>query len=131
MDLLDFFRGRYSWRKLANLIRRLPPSSLTTEAMANDEELAEQLRPPEGRGLPRLSEYTAEVARLDVLADRLGELISVVVQVVGGKAPRIKPAPRPETAFDRVLRRRTEDRIGDLIAEVEAAQQRWAEAHQD
>ena len=98
--------------------------------MANDEDLAEQMQPPEGKGTPRLSEYTAEVARLDVLADRLGELISVVVQVVGGKAPRIKPAPRPETAFDRVQRRRTENRIGDLIAEVEAAQQRWAEAHQ-
>lgn len=129
LDLLDFFRGRHSWRKLADLIRRLPPSSLTTEAMAEDDELADQIvdRPEQPGAGPRVSEYTAEVARLDLLADRISELIAVVVQVAGGKAPRVRPARRPETALTRAQQRRATQRVGSLIAEVEAAQQRWAE----
>lgn len=125
LDLLDFFRGRHSWRKLANLIRQLPSWSLTTEAMVNDDELVEMLaqQPSTGSG-PRVSEYTPEVARLDLLVDRLSELIAVSVQVAGGKAPRVRPAKRPETAYSRADKRRTEQRIGSLIAEVEAAQRR-------
>lgn len=127
LDLLDFFRGRHSWRKLLNLIRQLPSRSLTTEAMANDDELAEMIadQPMTDTG-PRVSEYTPEVARLDVLLDRVAELIAVTIQVAGGKAPRVRPAKRPETAYSRAHRRRTEQRIGSLIEEVEAAQQRFS-----
>lgn len=93
--------------------------------MANDDELAEMIAdtPPADTG-PRVSEYTPEVARLDVILDRLAELIAVTVQAAGGKAPRMRPAKRPSTAYARAQRRRTEQRIGSLIAEVEAAQQR-------
>jgi hypothetical protein len=109
------------------MIRQLPSSSRLVEAMANDDELASSLAEPEGDGSgPRLSEYTADVARLDIVSDLLKELISVVVSVAGGKPPRVKPARRPETAFDRQAKRRREQRIGSLIAEVEAAQQRWS-----
>ncbi|MGY4543256.1 hypothetical protein ACVWY0_003189 [Arthrobacter sp. UYNi723] len=126
LDLLDFFRGRHSWRKLANLVRQLPSSSRTTEAMANDDELAEMLvdQPTKGDSGPRVSEYSPEAARLDVLVDRISELIAVSIQVAGGKAPRVRPVKRPETAFSRAQKRRSEQRIGSLIAEVEAAQQR-------
>lgn len=125
LDLLDFFRGRYSWRKLANLVRQLPSSSRTTEAMANDDELADSMgEQPEGDSSPRISEYSPEAARLDVLVDRVSELITATIQISGNKAPRVKPARRPETAFSRAQRRRTDRRIGSLIAEVEAAQQR-------
>lgn len=93
--------------------------------MANDDELAEMmLDQPRGSSAPRLSEYTPEVARLDILLDRLSELISVTIQVAGGKAPRMRPARRPETALSRAERSRTERRIGSLIEEVEAAQRR-------
>lgn len=93
--------------------------------MANDDELAEMMldQPQTDRG-PRVSEYTPEVARLDVLADRISELIGVTLQVAQQKAPRIRPARRPETALSRAQRRRTEQKLGSLIAEVEAAQQR-------
>lgn len=129
LDLIDFFRGRYSWRKLSNLVRQLPSSSRTTEAMANDDELAESLGPQEGSDTgPRLSEYTPEVARLDVLVDRLSELIAATIQLNGGKAPRVRPAKRPETAFSRAEKRRREQRIGSLIAEVEEAQKRQINA---
>lgn len=111
------------------MIRQLPSSSRTTEAMANDDELAESIGPQSGADTgPRLSEYTPEVARLDVLVDRLSELIAVSIQVAGGRPPRIRPAKRPETAFSRAEKRRTDQRIGSLIAEVEAAQQRQLNA---
>jgi hypothetical protein len=131
LDLLDFFRGQYSWRKLENLIRRLPSWSLTTEAMANDDDLAEVMADqPQGPSTgPRLSEYTPEAARLDVLTDRVGELIGVVMQVAGGNAPRLRPARRPDTALARAEKRRVDKRMGSLVAEVEAAQQRWSEQH--
>lgn len=96
--------------------------------MANDDELAEMIGDSEAgkRHSPRLSEYTPEAARLDVLADRIGELISATYQAAGGKPLRVKPAQRPETAFARAQKRRTEQRISSLIAEVEDAQQRWS-----
>lgn len=125
LDLLDFFRGRYAWRKLACLVRQLPASSRTTEAMANDDDLADMLvDAPAGDSAPRISEYSPEAARLDVLVDRVSELIAATIQVAGGKAPRVRPARRPETAFSRAQKRRTDQRINSLIAEVEAAQQR-------
>ncbi|AZS11713.1 tail assembly chaperone [Arthrobacter phage Maja] len=130
LDLIDFFRGRHSWRKLSNLVRQLPSSSRTIEAMADDDEMADMMMdaPKAADTGPRLSEYTPEVARLDVLVDRLSELISATIQVHGGKAPRIRPAKRPETAFSRAEKRRTEQRISSLIAEVEAAQERASTA---
>lgn len=98
---------------------------MTTEAMANDDELAASLPESESNDYsPRISEYTAEVARLDVVSDLLRELIAVTVQLSGNKAPRVKPARRPETAFTRQAHRRRDQRIGALIAEVEAAQAR-------
>lgn len=128
LDLLDFFRGQYTWRKLLAMIRQLPSTSRFTEAMANDDALAESIgeQTSEGSKGPRVSEYTPEVSRLDVLADRLSELIAVSIQIAGGRTPRVRPSIRPETAFSRAERRRTDQRLGSLIAEVEAAQQRAA-----
>jgi hypothetical protein len=113
------------------MIQRLPSSSRYVEAMANDDEFAASFldTPAKTDTGPQLSEYTPEVARLDLLLDRLSELISATIQVNGGKAPRIRPAKRPETAFSRLEKRRTEQRIGSLIAEVEAAQERASAAH--
>jgi hypothetical protein len=98
--------------------------------MANDDDLADMM-PDEKHtsSAPRVSEYTPEVARLDMLVDRVSELIAVSIQVAGGKKPRLKPARRPETAITRAQRRRANQRMGSLIAEVEAAQQRWSEQH--
>lgn len=97
--------------------------------MANDDDLAESyVDTPTSDGGPRLSEYTPVVARLDVITDRIGELIATTVQVSGNKAPRIRPARRPETAFSRAAQRRADKKMNSLIAEVEAAQERAAAA---
>jgi hypothetical protein len=110
------------------MIQQLPSTSRTTEAMANDDAYADAIGEQASKGSkgPRVSEYTPEVARLDVLVDRVSELISTTVQVHGGKALRVRPSIRPETAFSRAEQRRTDQRLGSLIAEVEAAQQRAA-----
>ena len=102
--------------------------------MADDEELAEQWADaPESPSTgPRLSEYTPEVAGLDKIYDRLGELIAITVQAHSGKkAPRIRPAKRPETALEKVRKRLAEQRVTSIIDEVMEAQQRWAETHQN
>ena len=94
--------------------------------MANDDALADAVGEQASQGStgPRVSEYSPEAARLDVVVDRISELIATTVHMHGGKAPRVRPAIRPETAFSRAEKRRTDQRLGSLIAEVEAAQQR-------
>lgn len=94
------------WRRLLNLIDRLPVSSRFVEAQANDEEFARAAvemhdggdDEPEG---PRLSEWDPTRAELAVIADRLGEVVAVLIAANGGTAVQIPPRPRPVTAFDR------------------------------
>lgn len=93
--------------------------------MADDDELAESLADlkPSTAG-PRISEYTPTVARLDIIADRIAELHATTWKLNGGKGAPPRPARRPETALARVQRRRSEAKLGSLIAEVQAAQAR-------
>lgn len=127
VDLLDFFRGRYSWRKLALFLRKLSPRALVHEAMLDDPELAEYfLDAPAGSSAPRVSEYSAEVARLDLVVEHLAALTATVTAAFGGKPGRVAPQPRPETAVTRLLRERQVARHESLVDEVLAAQDRWA-----
>jgi hypothetical protein len=129
LDLLDFFRGRHSWRKLRLLLDRLPGTSAYREALLNDPEFAEYVAAqPEIDGpppRPALSEYDPTRAALDDIFDRLGEVVAAVYIAAGGKA---KPPParlRPVTEVDRVRGRRERAAHDDLVAEVRAAQERW------
>lgn len=129
MDLIDYFRGRVSRRKLLNLIGMLPAWSLTVEARVNDDEMAPSMlaavkkdTPDTG---PRISEYTPLVERLDGVTDRLDHLTATVVAVMGGKPGRLRPATRPSTAITRAQKAQKDRRHDDLVAEVEQAQQRW------
>lgn len=132
LDLLDFFRGKLSWRKLNHLVRLLSSQAQTTEALANDEEVARQLmadktaggQPPADPG-PRFSEYTATVARLDDLKDAIAHLTATVVHVAGGKPRPGRPAKRPETAFTRARQAQIMARHYSLLGEVAEAQARW------
>lgn len=132
LDLLDFFRGRYSWRKLRSLIGKLPSTSLSQEAMAQDDELAEELGEAIGNHKdtgPRLAEYTLEAQRLDEVTDLLQKLIATVIAVVGGKPGHARPAKRPETAFTRARDARALARHNSLLDEVATAQERWSATH--
>jgi hypothetical protein len=60
----------------------------------------------QGRGGPRLRDYSPTVERLDKVIDGLQGVTAAIVASAGGKPPRFHPQPRPETAFESVLHRR-------------------------
>jgi hypothetical protein len=92
---------------LLNLIDHLPRDSHYIAAIANDDEVMAELPADAKPSPPPLTEWSAEVAALAVLVDRLGELIRLMaVQVSGKKQRPIPPYPRPITAADKVRRRR-------------------------
>lgn len=127
VDLLDFFRGRYSWRKLALMIQKLSSRALFHEALLDDAEFAEQfVDAPESSSAPRVSEYTAEVSRLDLVIEHLAALTATVTALAGGRPGRLKPMPRPETALTRLERERSTQRHNSLVDEVLQAQERWS-----
>lgn len=135
LDLVDFFRGRHSWRKLRLILDRLPTSSAYREAVLDDPEVAEFLaRQPEtdhGPAAPRLSEYDVERALLTDIYDRLGAVIEAIVASNGGKPPRIHPSPRPITGVAKARRRLEMAQYQSLKAEFEEAQIRWAASRQE
>lgn len=103
----ELFRER-RWHLLYVLITHLPKTSLTKEALAQDEEFAasvlagrttDDLRGP---GSIPLSEFTPEVAALFDVIDRLGDVCNGLVGLMGKKPRPVRPVPRPKTAFDRI-----------------------------
>lgn len=133
--MLDFFRGVHSWRKLANLLDRLPLSSAYREAWSNDPEVADflldQPEPPPSRPQVPLSEYDTQTALLADVLDRLGDVIVAVVGSAGGKPPKLPPAPRPVTGVERARARRERLAHEALVDEVKAAQERWRKARSE
>lgn len=129
LDLVDFFRGRHSWRKLWLILDRLPTSSAYREAVLDDPEVAEalmqRLEPQRRSAGPRLSEFDTNVALLTDIYDRLGDVIAAVVMSNGGKDPKVRPAPRPLTGLDRARKRLEDRQFAALEAEFKAAQERW------
>lgn len=123
LDLAELWRKR-RWRRLLNLIDHLPRHSHYIAAMANDEELAESLpEPTQGSGAPPLTEFTPEVERLTLIADRLAEVVTAVGNTVA-KKPRRPPRqlPRPVTAHDRIKRRRRRERHQLILKRLQEAQ---------
>lgn len=102
------------------------------EAMAQDDEVARSLLgsidDEKDKG-PRLSDYTPEVQRLDIVTDLLQSLIATTIAAAGGKPGRTRPAKRPETAFARAKDALILARHGSLLDEVAEAQARWSALH--
>lgn len=120
------WRDRLTPRQALTLIDQLPSHSRYVAAVHEDEELiehlADQLDDEDGPSPPPpLTEWSAEVERLTLIADRLGELITLLAAVNSKKKPQpYRHLPRPVTARQRAERRRRE-RKRDLIAERLAA----------
>lgn len=99
-------------------------------AIAEDDEYAELIlgetdEDDDAPGSPPLVMWTPEVQYLAAVVDRLGEVIQAVIATApGGKPPKIKPLPRPRTAFDRARARRARARHENLVAEMEMARAR-------
>ena len=62
-----------------------------------------------------MTEFSATEERLNVLIDRMGELISLEVAKATQKRPRpVKPYPRPVTAAQRAAQRRKYQKFDEL-----------------
>lgn len=100
MDLATEWRSR-RWRRLLNLIDGLPRNTHYVEAVATDEALAEQFGDqPSGPPVERWVDFSPEREAILVVADRIAELVRVQVLAAGGKAPQVKPLPRPTTVLN-------------------------------
>lgn len=105
VDAAELWRAR-RWRRLDNLIYRLPPASLYREQILNDPELVRAMvarqaeeDSQEKKGIA-ISEYTTPVS---VLRDVVGELrllraVLIGVNSKGGRMPRVESYPGPITA---------------------------------
>jgi hypothetical protein len=129
LDLLDFFRGRYSWRKLLALILQLPRTSRFREAQLDDDEWARQVAhlPAASGGSPPMSTFTPEVELLTYIGESLQAIRGTLVQLGGGKPGAVTPLPRPSTALDRAREAARMGRLSALVDEVDAAMRRYVE----
>lgn len=123
LDLSAEWQGR-RWRRLLNLIDGLRRTSHVSEALAQDDELADlyldRERDGEAKAGPRrrLTEFSVEAELLSYTVDRLGELIMAQAASRGAKPRRVQPMPRPETAMHRVRERRARKKHQYTVARV-------------
>lgn len=107
------------WRKLLNIIDQLPRNSHYVEAQLDDDDLAAQLATlPEGQPVRRISEWTPELETLAAVADRLVDVLNVLLKVNGGNATELRPQPRPTTALSRVRAHQRQIKHESLVARV-------------
>lgn len=95
------------WAEILDIIDRLPRTSAYIDAVSQDDDLADALgdraQTQPGR---RMADWSVEVELLTTIVDRLAELTHTVAALGGARPGRIRPAPRPRTAFDRAEHRR-------------------------
>lgn len=117
--------GDLSAREALNLINRLPRNSHYAAAMADDDDLADLIDEDAPPPKPPLTDWSADHQMLNVIADRLGELLRLTAAANSDKkVPPYKPLARPETALQRKARRRRaakRDLIADRLAKAKAA----------
>lgn len=130
LDLLDFFRGRHSWRKLLALLPQLPHGSAYWAARADDDEAAEAYLaahpddPERGPGGLPLTELSLSVQLQAQAVDMLRVVAARIEALGGGKPPAVVPIPRATTALQRAKDRSVDAYVTELVAEVERAQAR-------
>ncbi|HEX7050128.1 MAG TPA: hypothetical protein VF188_08015 [Longimicrobiales bacterium] len=106
-----------------DFLEHLPSTAAYHAALAQDEELAREVveSGDESAARPRppdLTEWGPDVQVLAEVRDLLASLLVVTVRANGGKPPKPKPYPRPETALQRVKRRTRVLRHSELVRRV-------------
>lgn len=120
---MDLWQRR-RWRRLLNLIDKLPHTSHTMNALLNDEEYADMVIAAQERvvGLeapsgPSLLTWTPEVDTLAVVIDKL----SVLIESNKKKPGKVVPYARPKTALARARQAREMQRRQTLHERLTAA----------
>lgn len=111
MDLAEWVAdGR--WEALLELIDQLPSACRLNEAIAQDDEAADELVAIVGDGdsegpswSPRVAEYDLTNTILAQVVNEVKMLGQTIIAANGGSAKKIKPFPAPKTAIDRARAR--------------------------
>ena len=119
--MIDLYeQGR--WTFALTLIDHLPRTSAFAAAVAQDDELAAEVGDlPKGSDVPPLTEWTPEVQALAAVVDRLADLVNAVVvnhPSGKGKPSRVRPYPRPVTAFDRARAKRSREATDAMVTQL-------------
>ena len=121
MDLTSMWRLR-RWSFLIDLIDQLPSNSRTTEAILNDEEIAEEILAQresgdtsDGAWHPRFSEFGQTQQMLAQIIDQLSGLQATTVAAAGGDPKTSRPYPRPQSAVDRLKRKREQESQNQIL----------------
>jgi hypothetical protein len=68
---------------------------------------------------PPVSEFSPEVELLAAIRDLIGSHITADAAIGGAKnPPKVKPWPRPVTAYDRAKNRASKAEFDDIVAKV-------------
>lgn len=133
---MDFFRRVYSWRKLGELIDRLPSSSHYRAEIAQDDEVARAALKASGgkatAGRPPLTEMDYGTYLQAGMVSLLGQLVqsSEAHRTNGASKYRPPSLSMPETALERVQRDMEDTRHSSLVDEVREAQARWKQINE-
>ena len=111
-DLGDWLRSE-RWSALVDLIDQLPSACRLNEAIAQDDEAADELVAIMDESVGEGPDWSPRVAEFDLTNTMLAELIDqvkllgqTIIAANGGSAKKIRPFPKPKTAIDRARERR-------------------------
>ena len=109
-----------SAQEILDYLEHMPRTSAYHTAIAEDEDLAEQLAgmPDQKPGPPRLAEFSPEVQVLAEVRDLVATLINVQIARAGKKPSKVKPYPRPVSAVEQVRRRERYRKHTSLVAHL-------------
>lgn len=119
LDLLEWFRGRYSWPKLLRLVRQLPRYSRFCLAVADDDDLAATAPADDVKARPALTSWDAHQDLVAVVREEFAELRRTVLAPWSRRPPaKPAPVPRPITAAERARRRAERQTHARIVRQV-------------
>lgn len=130
IDILDLHRGKLVPDQVMDRIDGFARHSRLSEALAQDDALAAQLRRDDDNETEpsapsvRHTEWTPEVEHLALIVDRLGGILGLIASI-GGTSINLPPAPRPVGAAARLRADREQAAYEDVFDDVAAAHEQW------
>lgn len=118
VSLGELFRGR-RWRELLNLLDQLPTDTHMNRLLTTDEDYMEAVLgdaepskddDEEKPQAPSMAHWSQTNAMLAALIDAVNKLNASNQALAGAKNPKFEPYPRPESAAQKIMARREEQR---------------------